>query len=101
MKKKLLPLLSLLTICGLCFSCGVTFADHHVIIDISNSNSNGKIYTPKEVTITETHHSLESKRFYNTQVLPSVGDINILVIPILLPGYEKIYINSDTVDDKA
>lgn len=101
MKKKLLPLLSLLTICGLCFSCGVTFADHHVIIDISNSNSNGKIYTPKEVTITETHHSLESKRFYNTQVLPSVGDVNILVIPILLPGYEKIYINSDTVDDKA
>lgn len=101
MRKNILPILSLFTICGLCFSCGVTFADHHVIIDISTQNSNGKIYSPKEVTITETHHSLESKRFYNTQVLPSIGDVNILVIPILLPGYEKIYINNDSIDDKA
>jgi len=101
MKKKILPIISLSLICGVCFSCGVTFADHHVIIEVIKENSNGKIFTPKEVTITETHHSLESKRFYNTQVLPSIGDVNILVIPILMPGYETIYLNEDSIDDKA
>lgn len=60
---------------------------------------NGKVYSPEEVTITETYHSIESKRYYNTQVLPSTGDVNLLIIPVLIPGFENIKINQVTGEE--
>lgn len=61
----------------------------NVIINIDGDNE-GKVFSPNEVTITETLHSIEAKRYYNTQVLPSIGDVNLLIIPVLIPGYETI-----------
>lgn len=51
------------------------------------AKNEGETYSPDEVMVTETLHSLEEKKFYNTRVLPSTGDVNILVIPVLIPGY--------------
>lgn len=103
MKKKLLISLPLLLIASqLCVSCGnngLKYTNSKVTIEITNGDENGKIYNPKDVTITETRHSIESKLFYNTQVLPSIGDVNLLVIPILLPGYEEIDLDSNGQSD--
>lgn len=52
-----------------------------------DASEEGETYTPEEVTITETLHSLEEKKYYNTRVLPSTGEVNLLVIPVLIPGY--------------
>ena len=52
-----------------------------------DGDEDGQILTPEEVTLKDTLHSIESQRFYNTQVLPSTGDVNILVIPVLIDGY--------------
>lgn len=65
-------------------------------IEISGSNhTENKIYSPNEITLSRTYHSLNEDRYYNTQVLPSTGDVNVLVIPVTIPGYEKIYTSSD------
>ena len=63
------------------------------------STRNGSVINPNDVVITETYQSFEEKHFYNYQVLPSTGEVNILVIPILLPAYENIDINNDGVYD--
>ena len=57
------------------------------VIEITNQAKTGSVINPEDVTVSETLHSLEGKRYYNTQVLPSTGDVNVLVIPILIPGY--------------
>ena len=78
-------------------SCGSSSgASVKVIID---SPRNGSVINPNDVVITETYQSFEEKHFYNYQVLPSTGEVNILVIPILLPAYENIDINNDGVFD--
>ena len=76
-------------------SCGSSSgASVKVIID---SPRNGSVINPNDVVITETYQSFEEKHFYNYQVLPSTGEVNILVIPILLPAYENIDINNINV----
>ena len=103
MNKKLLTLLPILLISSqLVVSCGndsIKYKDSKVTIEINNGNENGKIYSPKDVEIIETRHSVENKLFYNTRVLPSIGNVNILVIPILLPGYDVIDIDGDGEND--
>ena len=44
-------------------------------------------FAPNETKIKDTLHSIEDDLHYNTQFLPSVGEVNILVIPVLIPGY--------------
>lgn len=103
MNKKLLTLLPILLISSqLVVSCGndsIKYKNSKVTIEINNGNENGKIYSPKDVEIIETRHSIENKLFYNTRVLPSIGNVNILVIPILLPGYDVIDIDGDGEND--
>ena len=67
-------------------------------IIITSNAQNSKIYSPDEINISRTYHSLSDDRYYNTQVLPSTGDVNLLVIPVTIPGYEKMYAskNNDT-----
>lgn len=100
MKKKNLCFISM--IAALCFSCGggnqISFSSHKKIV--ISSSKEGKTYTPEEVEITETLHSIENKRQYNTRVLPSTGDVNLLVIPVLLPDYQTIDLDGDGKDDK-
>ena len=73
----------------------------HASITITNdAHSQGKIYSPDEVKISETYNSLEEVKHYNTQSLPSQGDVNLLVVPVLIPGYEEIDIDGDGEDDK-
>ncbi len=74
--------LTLVTACG-----GQSYDGPTATITITNEAKEGTVINPNDVTISETLHSLEEKKFYNTQVLPSTGDVNILVIPILIPGY--------------
>ena len=49
----------------------------------------GQVLSPDEVTLADDLHSIEDDRFYNTQVLPSTGDVNLLVIPVLMPDYKS------------
>lgn len=65
-----------------------------------NSNGNGGIITPDKVNITETFNTIEDKRQFNTQTLPSTGDVNLLVIPVIIPGFETIDIDGDGNDDR-
>lgn len=44
-------------------------------------------FAPNEAKIKDTLYSIEDDLHYNTQFLPSVGEVNILVIPVLIPGY--------------
>ncbi|MCQ2771935.1 MAG: hypothetical protein MJ238_01480 [Bacilli bacterium] len=70
-------------------------------ISISGAESSNNIIEPKDVTITETYHSIQDKRQYNTRVMPSTGTVNILVLPILIPGYEEIdYDHNRVVDNE-
>ncbi|MGN1277926.1 MAG: hypothetical protein ACI4UG_00420 [Candidatus Onthovivens sp.] len=64
-------------------------------IEITSNHSSGKIYSPNEINISRTYHSLSEDRYYNTQVLPSTGDVNLLVIPVTIPGNEKMYTNKE------
>lgn len=67
---------------------------------IAIGGSEGKIYTPEEVNITETLHSFNDKEYLNYQVMPSIGDVDLLVVPVLIPGYSTIDLDSDGIDDK-
>ena len=64
-------------------------------IEITSNHSSGKIYSPNEINVSRTYHSLSEDRYYNTQVLPSTGDVNLLVIPVTIPGNEKMYTNKE------
>ena len=71
-------------------------------ITISNSGiSEDKVFAPEEVEMTYDMASFEKDAYYNTQVMPSTGEVNVLVLPILVPEYDEIDINNDKVDDKA
>ncbi len=72
--------------------------ENYVKIKISSPN-NGEVISPEDVIIKETCHSFEDKSFYDFQRFPSVGDVNLLVIPILLPGYEVIDLDNDGISD--
>lgn len=101
MKKRNLLVLATVLFLGLGTSCSSSNYQYQSKASIKIvSTKEGKVYAPDEVEIVETYHSIEDKRFYNTQVLPSVGDVNILVLPLLIPGYETIDINNDEQDDK-
>ena len=99
-KRKILPLLA--------FSCVATFAlasceegtnegtnidsiytqQAHISITTSAGGEN-KVYTPSEVTMTMDMAAFEKDAYYNTQVMPSTGDVNVLVVPVLVPDYEQ------------
>ena len=97
-KRKILPLLA--------FSCVATFAlasceegtnidsiytqQAHISITTSAGGEN-KVYTPSEVTMTMDMAAFEKDAYYNTQVMPSTGDVNVLVVPVLVPDYEVDY----------
>ena len=71
---------------------------HSVSVEVSGATG-GKVVNPENVTLTENFDSLTDKKFYNTRVLPSTGDVNILVVPLIVPGYETIDIDGDGIDD--
>ena len=80
-------------------SCGENSSS--VTLSISNtSKTNTQLITPDKVEITETLGSIESKLITGQQFLPSTGDVNLLVIPVVIPGYETIDLNNDGNDDK-
>ena len=106
--KKVLSVLLLAT-CGLVISsCGSeegatpSLYQQTATISVSNSNlSSSQVYNPEDVEITMTMKDFESQAYYNTQVMPSTGDVNVLVVPVLVPGYEEIDIDGNGTDDKA
>ena len=80
-------------------SCGENSSS--VTLSISNtSKTNAQLITPDKVEITETLGSIESKLITGQQFLPSTGDVNLLVVPVVIPGYETIDLNNDGNDDK-
>lgn len=52
-----------------------------------SGRSDSQTYGPLDVKQQDTLHSIEDDLHYNTQVLPSEGVVNLLVIPVLIPGY--------------
>lgn len=58
-------------------------------IKVTSQEEENILISPEDVKITDTLHSIEDKKFYNTQVLPSIGDVKLLVIPILIPYYDS------------
>jgi len=99
-KKKSLLILPILL--STLFSCSKqTASQYNTSVDITiESNLNKQIINPSDVTILETYQTIKTKRQYNTQVMPSIGDINILVVPVLIPGYDTIDKYSDSTDAK-
>lgn len=101
MKKRLFIFPLTLAIASLvaCSTGTQTSYNAHSLIEIK-STQEGELYRPEEVEITETIHSFSDKQFFNFQRLPSVGNIKILVIPILIPEFTTIDIDNDGKDDK-
>lgn len=101
--KKMLITFSSAFVLGLALASCNTNSSYNQVAYISitsNENVQDKVYNPSEVELTFTMKEYEENGFYNTQVMPSTGNVNILVVPILIPGYETIDINNDGVDDK-
>lgn len=79
-------------------SCGTT---NEVKITITTDKTEQtRIIKPQDVTIVDTYYSLKDKMLDNTQILPNEGDINLLIIPVVIPAYETIDFNGDGVDEK-
>jgi len=105
MKKIYKNLLEIFSLSFLLFSCnnekttnGIKTYNSSVTINIT-SNRNEGILSPNNVKIVETYNTIESKRQYNTQTLPSIGDVKILIIPVKIYGYTTIDIDNDGIDD--
>ena len=101
--KKMLITFSSAFVLGLTLASCNTNSSYNQVAYISitsNKNVQNKVYNPSEVELTFTMKEYEENGFYNTQVMPSTGNVNVLVVPILIPGYETIDINNDGVDDK-
>ena len=108
MAKRILPLLAL-TCVGLVSiaSCGDTNPGANLIYTqtakISISGKEGvesKTFAPSEVEMTMDMADFESNAYYNTQVMPSTGDVNILVVPVLIPEYTTIDLDKNTSTDE-
>ena len=105
-KKFLFPIVSI----GFVFSVSLSSCDSSGESSMYNSkatisittdkNIENKVFNPDEVEITMTLKDFEEKAYYNTQVMPSIGNVNILVVPVLIPEYETIDTNNDGEDDK-
>ena len=67
-----------------------------------NSNRGNSVETidPSEYTLARTISNVEPYTLQNRALLPSSGNINLLIVPVILPGYEMVDINNDGQDDK-
>lgn len=69
-------------------------------ITISNANTTeNKVYSPDQVELSMTMSDYEANGYYNTQVMPSTGDVNILVVPVLIPEYQEIDFDNNGIKD--
>lgn len=98
MIKKLAMALPLMTLAVTVTSCGGT-SNTNISIT-TEKTSETRIISPENVVITETLTTIENKLIAGQQFLPAEGDVNLLVIPVEIPGYEFIDINNDGEDDK-
>lgn len=94
-----LSVVSLLAICGCGEDQNQLIYTQTATISVENSKVENKVYSPSEVEITMTMKDFEEDLFYNTQYMPSIGDVDILVVPVLIPEYKTIDINNDGVSD--
>ena len=86
MKKKIylaLLILPFLTSCGL-FSSPAT---GEIEITLNDDESFDNYYSPEEVRIVDTYKTLQFQTGHI--VMPSTGDVNVLVVPIIIRGYEE------------
>ena len=121
-KKRLLPLLALGLIVSLpLVSCGedqpdvpvdpnnpnnpnepeVKYKETAKISVSTDANVENKVYNPSDVEITMTLSDFEKEAFYNTQVMPSLGEVNILVVPVLIPEYTEIDLDNKALTTKT
>lgn len=95
---KILPVLAASTF--VISSCSLGDSSAKIMISAPNSAQNNQIIKPENVEITETYTSMESKLITGQQFLPSTGDVKLLVIPVIIPGYANIDLDNDGQDDK-
>lgn len=58
------------------------------ISDDSLSSASGNVYTPDEVKLEHTIKDFESTDPYSRSYLKSTGTVKILVLPVIIPGFE-------------
>ena len=103
MKKSIFTLLVTSLLCSGCNTKNTSSSNNEpqlTKIKITNASKEGSVINPNDVIIKNTKHSLDSSMLNNYQYLPSIGDVNILVVPVLLPGYDVIDLDNDGNDDK-
>lgn len=104
MNKKILSLMvfgiaSILSLAS-CNNGDVSPYKETATITITNSKSTeNKVFSPDEVNLSMTMSDYESMGYYNTQVMPSTGDVNILVVPVLIPEYQEIDFDNNGIKD--
>ena len=64
----------------------------------NNSESKNRYIAPSRVSLMHSYDSLSGILANNESVLPSIGDVNLLVIPVHLPG-ENTYRNDQVKND--
>ena len=102
MKKSIFTLLVTSLLCSGCNTKNTSSSNNEpqlTKIKITNASKEGSVIKPNDVIIKNTKHSLDSSMLNNYQYLPSIGDVNILVVPVLLPGYDVIDLDNDGNDD--
>lgn len=95
--------LSVLTMFGLftLASCGGNSNSKKVSITISNDKASvNKVVKSDEVTMADTLYSIQEDLLIRYKYFPSIGDQKLLIIPVIVPGYETVDIDNDGVDDK-
>lgn len=81
--KKILLLLPILLLSG-CFNGASNVQG--VSIKLNNGEYN-QYYSPEEVELRYTYKSLQEETGHI--LMPSVGDVNVLVVPLIIKGYEE------------
>jgi len=82
-------------------ACNKQNTNNTATITITNSKvAENKVITPEEVTLKDNLSSIQEDCLYPYNYLPSLGKQRLLVIPVIVPGYETIDIDNDGKDDK-
>ena len=65
----------------------------------NNSSSKSRYISPKNVELEFTYNDLSGVLSNNENVCPSIGDVNILVIPVHLPGERSVFNTPEIKED--
>lgn len=97
-----ITLLSSLLVLSSCNQGGPSLikSEKSVQLTLTSSASENINISANDVKLENTLYTIEDKTLTNRRLMPSTGDVKVLILPLIMPGYENIDINKDGVDDK-